>query len=417
MPKSKTDYALPLTIAQILYSNTDEKNWLTIPSIKKILSAEFGYASKQYPEQKTETCKKPLPSDELVKKILVSLRDFFDNEQLKSSDSISPQIVLMDEPNKTLKAYLTKRCFDNEELDCLIQAFENAPFSNASKSNDVFIMKLNDLKSPAGKKDKDLLNTTPLRETLLDSSRKPSSTEVVRNYRILRRAIAAKKTVSFSYCRYGAKKDAINGGQLAVTRVPVKEVKGINPYLVRYIDNHYFLLAGGKRKNTLGVFRVDLLDNLIINDEAIYRKRSEDELDGYFAGSINGYSGKEEVIVLKCNNKAIHYVIEHFSEFEDFTMNEIEDEPGIVKVSFKGYPRGVALWCQKFIDSIEFSEPKNERDALIERIGNNRYGFRILKETTCPEKNTPLQSLINRRDAIKESSSNIGLPVDTDLER
>ena len=132
MPKSKTDYALPLTIAQILYGNTDEKNWLTIPGIKKILSAEFGYASKQHPEQNTETCKKPLPSDELVKKILVSLRDFFDNEQLKSKDSVSPQIVLMDEPNKTLKAYLTKRCFDNEELDCLIQAFENAPFSNAA---------------------------------------------------------------------------------------------------------------------------------------------------------------------------------------------------------------------------------------------------------------------------------------------
>ncbi len=239
--------------------------------------------------------------------------------------------------------------------------------ANNQGESDALISKLNSLKAPSGRRESPVLRFTP------EGSPKPSSTEIAKTCKELQRAIDQKKSISFSYIKYSAKPIGTDPRELAINQSTTAK-KHVSPYQVKYMNEHFFLLARQGRSSNLTTYRVDLIKEVNIDTEANqYRRANPERIESFFIGSINGYGGKNEKILLRCTKKSIHYVIELFSDFPGFKMQRSQTKDERIDVSFLGYPKGIENWCLKFIDSIELIRPTKTRESLTARLANNIY--------------------------------------------
>lgn len=356
MVRKKTNYLLPLAIMEILHEDSDKNNPLTIKEIQEKLKSDYSFEA----------------SSDLIKDLFKDLSEYYsDCNKTTNLEKLSLEMHFEDTPNKTKKIFLSKRFFTDNEIDILTAPIELAPSTSSNKETDYLIKKLEKLKSPTGRS-----SSITLRPTAPNSP-KPSATEIAEKINQLKDAIQNKQNISLEYVKYGTKASKKEGGKLDIEN-ETERIENISPYLIKYINEHFFLLASGKRRHLkqLQILRIDLIKKLEILTDKAYKDTSLENIEDYFLGSINGFSGKKEKIILNCNKKAIHYVIENFSDFENFRMEKGNNENQIL-VSFYGNPTGVSFWTQKFIDTIEIKEPVKTREELLTRLKNNAYNIKL----------------------------------------
>ena len=352
MGRESTNYMLPLAILQILHVKTDEESPITVSEIKTELKEKYSLSA----------------SDDTIRAILDKLAEFLEQQPEGFNSAFLVKEIIPGEKGRKRRAYVSRRLFDDTEVNYLMATTElSQSTANNQGESDVLISKLNSLKAPSGRKESPVLRFTP------EGSPKPSSTEIAKTCEELQRAIDQKKSISFSYIKYSAKPIRTDPRELAINQSATTK-KHVSPYQIKYMNEHFFLLARQGRSSDLTTYRVDLIKEVSIDTETNkYKGVDPERIENFFVGSINGYGGKNEEILLRCTKKSVHYVIELFSDFSNFTMRRSQTEDGRIDVSFLGYPKGIEHWCLKFVDSIELIRPVKTRESLITRLTNNIY--------------------------------------------
>lgn len=141
-----------------------------------------------------------------------------------------------------------------------------------------------------------------------------------------------------------------------------------------------------ERKDRFSIHRVDLVADLKASEResSTYVELNDPQSPfEYLRWSMNGMGGKRELIKMRCNKRALHYLIERFSNCEGWSVTPAKagsGEDGRPKrekdwytVTFAAPPKGIGYWVQKFLDGVDVIEPERLRKKIAERVNLHPY--------------------------------------------
>ena len=147
----------------------------------------------------------------------------------------------------------------------------------------------------------------------------------------------------------------------------------------------------GKDKSTKGngfsIHRVDVMADLKVSEEdesSVYVELNDPQSPfEYLRWSMNGMGGKRKLIKMRCNERALHYLIERFSNCEGWSVTQAKAGSGgdgrpkrekdWYTVTFAAPPDGIGYWVQKFLDGIDVVEPPRLRKDIAKRVNLHPY--------------------------------------------
>lgn len=409
MASSKSNKVICLAILRILQDSTDEHAKLSIRQLQAKLAACYGMNV----------------SNDQVRDAVADLIAFCEKDPLEN-EHFTPALF----PGTTVEftkvgsgptpgAYVSQRMFDDAEVDFLADAVASAPFIDSLSAADL-VWRLRGLQTPSGRPKGDAASQQAheLQAAAGEGGRraafKPTLSAFARTLETLRRAIDNKWTVSFSYVRYlpreAERKGAVTSYAIEAAadgRQAGSTFSHVSPYCLRYLDGHYHLLVNGNKKtlakDRFRNIRVDLIRDLRICveeeceegceppavDPLFIPLADEDAPADYFTYSIDGFgiepvsnktsmstAKKHELIVVRCHESAIHYIVERFGDYPHFALRRPDGcDEHWYHVSFEGSAIGFEYWSQKFIDKMEILQPAKAREHVMKRLARNAYGM------------------------------------------
>ncbi len=250
--------------------------------------------------------------------------------------------------------YYGKREFEDWELKVLIDAIWQAKFLTDSCTESL----AERLKNLACSDSRKLLTAV----TPVKSGMKCTNLSVKINIDKLLTAIRKKKRVQFQYVYTDSelKKQYRKSGKYYV----------INPYLLVWQDDRYYLICNTDKYDDLSYYRLDRMKNLSISDEAvkpatdIIGANADLKIREYVTKSIYRYSGDDVMLTLRINADMVDELIDYFGE-----NIRIEKTNGLFDVSINVMEsEGLYYWLLQHGENIEIISPQKIRDNFIQKI-------------------------------------------------
>jgi len=249
--------------------------------------------------------------------------------------------------------YIIDRKFSPAEIKLLIDAIYSCEYISQRQTKEL----LEKLRSFLSVHERKNYNYT----SIIAPDKKSPNPEVFLNIEILDNAITAHKMVSFTYMDYDYDK------KLKPRR---ERPYVVSPYSLICEGNHYYLVLIYQGQTTPSFYRVDMMKNIKILEEDVEISKHNAKLDS-IKKVVYAHSGKPQHVTLKCDKKALRYVIEEFGS--DIIIQKDKDGDGFT-ASFTTATEGLIYWALQYLQEVEIIAPKEARERVIEAVKSNKYG-------------------------------------------
>lgn len=215
--------------------------------------------------------------------------------------------------------YIASKKFELTELKLLVDSVQSSKFLTEKKSREL-IKKLESLAS--------VYDANSLQRQVIVSNRiKTMNQSSYYNVDKIHEAISADKMIKFQYCEWTVNKE------LKVKKDGRKYI--VSPFALNFNDDNYYLVAFDKESGIVKHYRVDKMKTIEVMGEAREGKKLFADFDnGIFAKKTFGmYAGKEEEIVLHCDNNLAGVIIDRFGK--DVYMRPLDDKMFKIRTKVK----------------------------------------------------------------------------------
>lgn len=248
--------------------------------------------------------------------------------------------------------FIMERKFSSAEIKLLIDAIYSCQYISPKQTEEL----LTKLRSFLSVHDRKNFNYT----NIIAPDKKSPNSEMFLNIEIIDEAINDKKKISFIYMDYDYDK----------TLKPRRaELYIANPYMMVCDSANYYLVAITNRHKDIGYYRIDMMKDIKVLDDAIDVSKKDAKLDSV-KKVVYAFSGEPVSVQLHCERAALRYVIEKFGK--DIVIQKNKDDS--FEAMFKAAPKGVVYWALQYLDSVEVVSPKEIRDEVKQIIKDNKYG-------------------------------------------
>jgi len=250
--------------------------------------------------------------------------------------------------------FLRERDFEPAEVRLLIDAVHSFEYISQKQTDEL------------NEKLKNLLNIHE-RKTLnnglmVNPGKKSMNPQVILNIEILSDAITEAKRISFTYVDYDLDKKL----------KPRREEKYlVDPYAMICENKHYYLVCIYKGQSDPSLYRIDMMKDIKIEEEKRALSPKQAKLDTVKKITY-AHAGAQEKITLRCDRKALRYVIEEFGS--DVLIIPNKENDGGFEAVFYASPNGIIYWALQYLSHVEVIEPKSLREKVMEAVKNNKYG-------------------------------------------
>ena len=248
--------------------------------------------------------------------------------------------------------YLSVRDFDSADIRLLIDAVNSFEYISQKQTDEL----CDKLKKKLSVHERKRYNSS----NLVRMDKKSPNSQVFLNIDILNQAINDKRKVSFTYMDYDYEKKL---------RPRRSEPYIANPYSMIVESEHYYLVMILQGKSDPSFYRIDMMKDIEILDEHIDISVKDAQLDTV-KKVVYAHAGKPESIRMRCDKKALRYVLERFGfDIMIIPLNNGEKFETVVTVP----AQGVLYWALQQLQSVEILEPQSLRNQITEIIKNNKY--------------------------------------------
>ena len=202
-------------------------------------------------------------------------------------------VTVSSRPNKY---FLGARLFEMPEIKLLLDAVASSRFITKNKSKELS-RKLTSLTSHNQKKQ--------LTRHMYTTGRvKPGNENVFYYVDLINNAIELKRKISFRIIEFDGRKKKVlrNDGEVYI----------ISPYAMYWNDDFYYVVGWSDKRDTMGAYRIDRMDEPQILDEKAARKPKGFRVTDYSHKVFEMFAGEEVRVKLECRNDLIKYVIDRF---------------------------------------------------------------------------------------------------------
>lgn len=196
--------------------------------------------------------------------------------------------------------YISDRDFELAELKLLVDAVQASKFITEKKSN-TLISKIEKLTSKhEGRKLQ--------RQVYVANRAKTENENILYTIDPIHEAIATGMRITFNYCEWNIKKELVfrNDGKLY----------NVDPITLVWKDENYYLVGYDIDDAKIKHYRVDKIVNTSLTDIPRSKLKIIEQFDtaAYEKEHFGMFSGKEEVVAVKFNNKLIGVLIDRFGK-------------------------------------------------------------------------------------------------------
>lgn len=220
------------------------------------------------------------------------------NKTLRSDIALLKEldIDIVTVPGRPNKYFWGARLFEMPELKLLLDAVASSRFITKSKSRELS-RKLTSMASENQRKQ--------LSRHIYSTGRvKPGNENVYYYVDLINNAIEFKRKISFSIVEFdGRKKKVIRHDG---------EVYVISPYAMYWNDDFYYVVGWSDKRDTIGAYRIDRMDDPQILNEKAARKPKGFRVTDYSHKVFEMFEGEEVRVKLECRNDLMKYVIDRF---------------------------------------------------------------------------------------------------------
>ena len=220
------------------------------------------------------------------------------NKTLRSDIALLKEldIDIVTVPGRPNKYFWGARLFEMPELKLLLDAVASSRFITNSKSRELS-HKLTSLTSENQKKQ--------LNRHIYSTGRvKPGNENVYYYVDLINNAIEFKRKISFSIVEFDGRKKKVlrHDGEVYV----------ISPYAMYWNDDFYYVVGWSDKRDTIGAYRIDRMDDPQILNEKAARKPKGFRVTDYSHKVFEMFEGEEVRVKLECRNDLMKYVIDRF---------------------------------------------------------------------------------------------------------
>ena len=204
--------------------------------------------------------------------------------------------------------YLGEREFQLAELKLLVDAVQSSRFITARKSNEL-IEKL--------ERQTSIYGAQALQRQVYVAGRVKSMNEsVYYNIDAIHQAIGENRQITFKYFDYNWKLQRVFRHDGALYRV--------SPYALLRSDENYYLTAYDGRAERIRHYRVDKMVEISVTQR---RRQGEEayqsfDLADYARIHFNMFKGEERDILLRCDQRLSHVIVDRFGEAVHITPED-----------------------------------------------------------------------------------------------
>ncbi len=195
----------------------------------------------------------------------------------------------------------------------------------------------------------------------VNPNKKSLNQQVVLNIDILSDAVSECRKVAFTYMDFGYDK------KLKPRR---DEPYIVSPYALICENERYYLVCIYTGQTDPSLYRIDMMKDIRILDEQVELSGREAKLDTV-KNITYAHAGNQEQIRLKCDRRALRYVIERFGS--DTVIIKNREDDGFEAV-FTASPEGILYWALQYIQYVEVLSPESLRESVIHAVKSNKYG-------------------------------------------
>lgn len=313
-----------LYLYKILFEQTDEEHYITMPQIIEELK-KYGINARRNALYSDIEALRRFGAD------IVLDRRGNAGYSIVNREFEIPELVLLAD------AVTCSRFFTQEKADALVHKLEQLCSVHEAKKIDSRAFVLN--------------------SDIHDNER------IYINVDTIHRAIFEKKQISFKYFDYDLKKRKKYRGDLRVC----------SPYAFTWSNERYYLIAYYKKYDGVSHFRVDKMEDVRVLDEPAQAFPKDFSLRGYLRSTFSMFCGTAESVTLRFENSLINAVIDRFGK--KIRISREDDTHFIVEAPvLTEHPETFFGWLFQFGAAAEILEPselKNRYISTLRSVLNN----------------------------------------------
>lgn len=245
--------------------------------------------------------------------------------------------------------YMASREFELPELKLLVDAVQSSKFITAKKSQEL----IHKLSSMVSKYDASELN----RQVFVSGRVKTMNESIYYNVDKLHCAMNNNREITFKYFDWNYKKEKILRHNGKIYRV--------SPWSLNWDDENYYLVSYDDEGEMIRHFRVDKMVEISeTNDERKGRECFAEFDSAAYSKQVFGmFSGKPELVTLKCSKRLAGVMIDRFGN--DITMISVDDDNFEMTVKVTVSPPFLSWVCQ-FGGDVKIVSPQEVQKKLKE---------------------------------------------------
>ncbi len=141
----------------------------------------------------------------------------------------------------------------------------------------------------------------------------------------------------------------------------------VNPVSLVFSEDNYYLLAYGDKYENLASYRVDRMDKVRSEDEAIKKVEwlKNFDVETYKKQAFSMFKGELTEVTLVCDKSAVDVVVDKFSEYVN--MLKLDDETFRIKVNVQVSPTFFG-WCATSGGKIKITAPEEVKEAYVKHL-------------------------------------------------
>ena len=251
--------------------------------------------------------------------------------------------------------FMGKRLFEMAEVRLFMDAVQAAKFISPEKSKEM-IQKL--LKSVS------IYQAQTLNSQVYVYHRGKRENEgLFENIEIIHTAISRHQKIQVVYHqRKSFTKDVSPSGSKTLI---------VSPYALIWSNDHYYLIGNNEKYDNIMHLRVDRMEEVCLLDARIRPFEEVSVYQGFFDAAdyaqktFNMFSGKQEIIEIRCKNEMLDEIIDHFGS--NISIRASGDHHFLVRERAM-ISEGLVSWILQFGANVEVISPQSMRDQVTGKI-------------------------------------------------
>ncbi|MEG2118279.1 MAG: WYL domain-containing protein [Clostridia bacterium] len=311
MPKNSNQKFKILYLMKIMLELTDDRHSLSLAEILSLLS-EYNVTAERK-----------------------SIYDDFEVLRLYG-------INIEQKRDKTTEYYVADRTFEMPELKLLVDAVQSSRFITHKKSSEL----IHKIEGFASKYEARQLQ----RQVYVTNRIKTMNESIYYTVDYIHNAITYNSKIKFQYYDWNEKKKKqLRHDGLFYT---------VSPWALTWDNENYYLIAFDSQSKTIKHYRVDKMLSISITNE---KREGSDIFNGFdmalYSKKVFGmYGGKDELVLLRCQNRMASIIIDRFGK--DVTFRDYDDKHFEIVVNIAISPLFLT-WLMNFGDGIKIISPEN----------------------------------------------------------